>query len=484
MSCRLLKVLWIHGVSVLTLISAWNVPTLCRRRLTHRQAAFPTLLHHASATSSHNEFEESARSIATNVLQSVLVRENGTQVERALKVALRVMNDGKMRKRVSQLVLGTTVMQKRHEYVYNVTRHLDLEKIRYMVNLHAEYLNSTCEDRRNFVTWPSDTVERIAVQYSMPTFLVKSWVDEYGEVETEMLCTISNRPGPIRLRRNAIRCSSDTELILRLEADEGVTLSPLYINTVSDCLEIISNRPKSIWAMSAWKDGWFEVQDAGSQLIIAATQLHANDKVVVDYCAGNGGKTLAIISKLYELNNNATVWAHDVKEMRLAQLRGSLSRVGVPSNKTSIQVLTTSCAESDFYDEMADLVLVDAPCSSSGVLRRRPSHRWELTQETMEHDLPRLQLEILKNASLLVKPGGRLIYATCSLCHCENEHVAASWERNESFAALWEPWVFHCSETWPIESEPHLPGHYCKLVPHRHNTDGFFIARWKRRSQE
>ena len=483
MKSSVLEVLWISGVSSFALISAWNVPTLCRRGgLTHPHATFTTLLHN-SATFSHNEFEEEARSVATNVLKSVFVPENGTKVERELKVALRAINDGKMRKRVSQLVLGTTVMQKRHEYIYNITRHLDLEKIRVMVNLHAEYLNSMDEDRQNSVTWPSDPVERIAVQYSMPTFLITSWVDEYGEAETQALCSISNRPGPITLRRNAIRCSSDNELILRLEVDEGVKLSPPN-NAVPGCLGIISDRPKSIWAMSAWKDGWFEVQDAGSQLIVAAIQLNANDKVVVDYCAGNGGKTLAMISKLYELNSSATVWAHDVEEMRLAQLRGSLLRAGVSTtNNTSIQVCTTSCAKVDFCDEMANVVLVDAPCSSCGVLRRRPSHRWELTQEALEHDFPQLQLDILKNASRLVQPGGRLIYATCSLCRCENEDVAAAWEREESFASVWEPWLFHDSETWPIESEPHLPGHYCKLVPHKHDCDGFFIARWKRRQE-
>lgn len=467
---------------VLLTIAAWNAVPIAHRRggssaqLQHRRAS-PLL---CSAASNHDKNEEEARSIAADILQSVLVVENATKVERALKVALRSIDDGRLRKRVSQLVLGTSVMRKRHEYVHKATIATCLEqneeKIRSLVDLHAEYLTPNTGTPSDNITWPSDTVARIAVQYSMPTFLVRLWIAEYGEEETEALCNISNTPGPITLRRNAIRCSSE-QLILRLEADEGVKLSPPKF-TVPGCLRITSGPSRSIWAMSAWREGWFEVQDAGSQLIVASMELDADDKIVVDCCAGNGGKSLAVISKLYQLNNSATVWAHDVEDVRLAQLRGSLSRAG--ASNTTIQLPTTSCAEEDLYDEMADIVLVDAPCSSCGVLRRRPSHRWGLREEAVEHELPKLQLEILKNASRLVKPGGRLVYATCSVCHCENEDVAAAWEGDASSLSSWDPWPFHYRESWPIPPERNLPSHYCKLLPHKHDSDGFFIARWKR----
>ena len=413
------KVLWIANGSLFTFISAWNVPLRSKSSLVKTATK--------SRAANDNECEEDARDIATNILQSALVPGNATKAERALKVALRSISDGQLRQRVSQLVLGTSVMRQRHEYIYNETMDSDStefkSKIRCMVDLHADYLNDNNGSEEHTLPWPTDPMERIALQYSMPRFLVQSWLDEHGMEGTESLCKISNKPGPITLRRNEIRCSSDEDLISRFDTEEGVELSPPTF-AVSGCLRIVSKQPRSIWAISAWKEGWFEVQDVGSQFIVASTELDDDDKVVIDYCAGNGGKSLAMISQLHQINSSATVLSHDVDELRLAQLRGSLSRAGVLN--TSIQLLTTSCAEKDLYDEMADVVLVDAPCSSSGVLRRRPSQRWELTQEALESELPRLQLEILRNASRLVKPGGRLVYATCSICRCENDNVAAS----------------------------------------------------------
>jgi 16S rRNA (cytosine967-C5)-methyltransferase len=475
-----MRIVWIiGGVSLFTLISAWSSPIRHQRlrsSLVFRKALRCT----NGATVASNEWEEEARNTAATLLQSVFSPENATKVERAVKVALRSIDDGKLRQRVSQLVLGTSIMRKRHEYVYNKTLNPSkiVTKIRCMVDLHANYLNANDNDD-DIITWPVDPAERIAVQYSMPDFLVQAWVEEYGVEETEALCTLSNKPGPITLRRNAIRCDSDDKLIQRLASEEGVELSPPSF-AVPGCLRVTSGRPRSIWAMEAWRDGCFEVQDVGSQLIVAATDLAANDTTVVDYCAGNGGKTLTMLSQLHHLNSSsATVCAHDVEKMRLAQLRGSLSRAGVVNS--TVRLFTTSQADEDLQDEMADAVLVDAPCSSCGVLRRRPSHRWELTQEALEKELPQLQLEILKNASRIVKPGGRLVYATCSVCRCENEGVAAQWEGDESIASSsWEPWPFP-EDTWPIPPQSSSqPPHYCKVLPHKHDSDGFFIARWKR----
>lgn len=473
----ILKAGWLSSVTLFTIISAWSAPIL-------RASSALTTRSHSTATvhcrADKNDWEEEVRIKAATILQSVFFNE--TKVEKAVKVGLRPIKNGTLRKRVSQIVLGTSTMRNRHQYIYNMTEKDDNEqenKVRCMVDLHADYLMNTTAD--DSISWPTDPVERIAVQYSMPNFLVQAWVEEYGVNDTQELCIISNNPGPITLRRNSIRCSSDEKLIQRLESEEKVTLSPPKF-AVPGCLRITSGRPKSIWAMPTWKDGWFEVQDVGSQFIVEATDLRADDNILVDYCAGNGGKTLAMLSKLHSLNSSrvATVWAHDVEERRLAQLRGSLSRAGIVNN-SNVHLCTTSSADRDLRNEMADVVLVDAPCSSCGVFRRRPSHRWELTQQELENDLPKIQLEILQNASRLVKPGGRLIYATCSLCCCENEHVAIEYEMSES-STDWEPWPF--PDAWLIS--PHrtgTPSHFCKLLPHKHDSDGFFIARWKRKTE-
>jgi 16S rRNA (cytosine967-C5)-methyltransferase len=145
--------------------------------------------------------------------------------------------------------------------------------------------------------------------------------------------------------------------------------------------------------MPAWKDGWFEVQDAGSQFIVASTEIVPGE-TVVDYCAGNGGKTLAMLSHIaascssqdMDMDNTirsqhptTVLWAHDIVRQRLAQLEGSLARVGV---HPSIDLRVTD-QKDELEHGMADVVLVDAPCSSCGALRRRPSHRWTLQSDEL-----------------------------------------------------------------------------------------------------
>lgn len=497
-SWRTARAIIIASSFFVSVISAWGVPSVAVANNKRLHCTPSTSICHSAVRDDDDddECEELARTTSSTVLRSVLFvpNKNDVSVERVLKLALRSISEGTMRRRVSQLVLGTSIFRQRHEYVYNVTTVTQetthpRDKIRSMVDRHAAYSleNATSDsDDDNSIPWPSNPVERISLQHSIPHFLVRAWVDEYGMEEATALCRVSNQPGPLTLRRNALCCPSDKALVERLGREENVTLAPTI--ALPGCLRIVSDRPRSIWAMTAWKEGWFEVQDVGSQLIVAAAadDVHHrrgdddDEMVVIDYCAGNGGKTLALISQLYDRlqKRNSTVWAHDVVGSRLAQLKGSLPRAGV-INSTTVQLYTTSDANEVFQRGMADVVLVDAPCSSCGVLRRRPSHRWEMTQDALEKEFPSLQLDILKNASALVKPGGRLVYATCSICHWENEDVADAFEQYLGLLSDdWEPWPFE-HDSWSVQ--PCSPNdHYCKLLPHKHDSDGFFIARWKR----
>jgi 16S rRNA (cytosine967-C5)-methyltransferase len=466
-----------------------------------------------------------------------------------------------LRSQLAELILGTSIMRRRYEYILwnatsttsSTTSTLSLadhnnrtSMARAMVEYHHNNKknnhdndNDTSESSSTdtiSIVWPADPAERLSVQYSLPLFLVHAWVEQYGVPDTEDLCAVSNQPGPCTLRRNTLRCHSDRDLMDRLQRDENVTVAPLeslYLTTSSSTSSSNSNsnpnlvqptpppgslrvyyRPphRSIWSWQAWKEGWFEVQDTGSQCIVQATQVQAGD-TVVDYCAGNGGKTLALASSFLRMdrtsstiNNTSTtttttttttIWAHDVVDERIRQLQGSLRRVGLledaPSYaaSSSIHIRTTTNATADLWKGMADVVLVDAPCSSSGVLRRRPSQRWDLHQEdVVDHGgrLPALQLEILRLASRLVKPGGRLVYATCSVLASENDHVVQAWEGEEAGGA-WVPWEFdphdadtntHTTTNTHTNTHIHTPPHYQRLLPHKHDSDGFFIARWKR----
>mmetsp|Transcript_21669 Transcript_21669/g.33915 ORF Transcript_21669/g.33915 Transcript_21669/m.33915 type:complete len:190 (-) Transcript_21669:26-595(-) len=176
------------------------------------------------------------------------------------------------------------------------------------------------------------------------------------------------------------------------------------------------------------------------------------------------------------MNDNGTIVAYDVDSSRLAQLRGSLERASVTCVETvesleDLQTYPGLVFDKDTKEGGVDVVLVDAPCSSTGVLRRHPSLRWQLTLEEVEQ-YPDLQFEILVNASKHVRQGGGLVYATCAINREENEGVA------ERFAAAFGPDGSFEFEQWPFEIRG---SNRRTLLPHVHNTDGFFVARWRRK---
>ena len=430
------------------------------------------------------------------------------------------------RKRMADLVLGTGLMRIRHWHYYkwkNQIKSSDLEPIfgvplsdfnsitgncnrgevvRAMVNLHAEYMIHADvgeNDGIHSTAFVSDA-ERISIVYSLPRFFVDMLIDQYGLEKTENMAHVFNQSGPITIRRNEIKCASDNELCESLMETHSATAVPLKglptnnersIFLPHGCLRLViddswSPSTTSIWSMQAWKDGWFEVQDAGSQIIVKATEAN-HDDVVIDYCAGNGGKTFALASQMYgsgrgkESNFGGSIISHDIVEDRLRQLKGSFERTGI-SVEGTISVKTTIDHGIHLERGVADIVLVDAPCSSTGVLRRRPSHRFKLKEDDIIHNFPEIQLTVLKEASDLVKPGGKLIYATCSISKFENEVVVERFESQPGFSSTWEPWAFDTLEEDGIldNASLHEQGHCRQMLPAKNGTDGFFLARWKR----
>lgn len=321
------------------------------------------------------------------------------------------------RKMLADLVLGTSVMRLLHfhtlvetpqfdcndlsiddiEPVLGVTKGYNCKSkdtshenrmkiVSAMVDIHLKYMkhqsktpglqNLPISSAFRFNT----TAERISISQSLPLFFVQMLIDQYGEHVTEKMSNIFNEPGPITIRRNKIKCSSDERLRSRLRKENNISTEKMS----NGCIRLLVNdswspSKQSIWSLQSWKDGWFEVQDSGSQFIVKATEADANDRVAVDYCAGNGGKTLALASEFYLDGSNKTardtlIIAHDIVEERMRQLKGNLRRAGLdndPAVPCNVIIKTTSDQDITLYEGMADLVLVDAPCSSSGVLRRR-----------------------------------------------------------------------------------------------------------------
>lgn len=195
---------------------------------------------------------------------------------------------------------------------------------------------------------------------------------------------------------------------------------------------IVIHRPFGLYRTAAYREGWFEQQDASSQRVSVALALRPGMRVI-DACAGNGGKTLhmACIMK-----NRGRIVALDPHEHKLAALRSRCARAGVdiaePRQITSTKVVKRLA-------ESADRVLIDAPCSGSGVIRRNPDILWHMT-ESMFEDVLRLQADILWRSALMVRPGGRVVYATCSLLREEGEQQIERFLDHHTDFAMVEEW--------------------------------------------
>jgi 16S rRNA (cytosine967-C5)-methyltransferase len=212
-------------------------------------------------------------------------------------------------------------------------------------------------------------------------------------------------------------------------------------------------------------EGKIEVQDEGSQLL-SYLVAPKRGQMVADFCAGAGGKTLAIGALM---KNTGRLYAFDVSEKRLANLGQRLKRSGL-SNLHAQVIASENDPKLKRLNGKFDRVLVDAPCTGLGTLRRNPDLKWRQTEQDLA-ELNVKQASILARAAKLVKSGGRLIYATCSLLQDENEAITEAFLRAHA--------DFHLVPANEILAQQHIAldtGNYLKLLPHLHGTDGFFAA--------
>ena len=293
----------------------------------------------------------------------------------------------------------------------------------------------------------------------------------------EALAATCNLPGPVTLRANVARTSGNAlASALRRRgfacAADGA-LSPWAVAVRGGR----ADWPCSLWSLNEWQDGSFEVQDEGSQFVALATEAAPGERVL-DLCAGNGGKSVAIAGMV---GDSGHVFAYDVEVKRLEQLRAAAVRAGVEDRVTALGSVAAVAAHAPY-----DVVLVDAPCSSSGTIRRHPGLRWAWQEgsdagldevgrwrATAAADFPTLQRSLCAQALSLARPdGGRVVYATCSLEREQNDDVADAVEAAGGMGA------------WPFETPPAgavgAAAHRATLWPHRHGCDGFFVARWRR----
>ncbi len=300
----------------------------------------------------------------------------------------------------------------------------------------------------------------------LPSWLAGLLMQALGEQEFSAFIDAIAKPASLDLRVNLSKAKA--QKILRLLEEEGIAASSLGI--IEEAIRV-QGKP-NIERSRAYAQGLVEIQDFGSQLLSRLASLRRG-QTVVDFCAGAGGKTLAFASAL---RGSGRVYAIDVSAARLAKLKPRLVRSGA-ENVWPMAIGGTQDARLNRIEAKADVVFVDAPCSGSGTLRRSPDLKWRLSQDKLA-GFALLQAEILAAASKLVRPGGRLVYATCSLLPVENQEVVDQFLsehprfRRVSAKAVLESQGVILPEPWRAWSQ----GQDLLLWPHRSGTDGFYGA--------
>ncbi|MCI5050059.1 MAG: RsmB/NOP family class I SAM-dependent RNA methyltransferase [Rickettsiales bacterium] len=286
----------------------------------------------------------------------------------------------------------------------------------------------------------------------------------FGQEVAEQISAL-NKEATLDLRVNTIKCPERSDLIMALDKYRFYG-SP----TPHSPLGVRLNKREPVFTTDAFKNGWFEVQDEGSQIVAQLVDAEPSQKVI-DFCAGAGGKTLAIAATM---KNKGNVLAWDTDEKRLNQIQKRASRAGVEN------ILLHVLQDEDdkvlrHHQDSADWVLTDVPCSGSGTWRRNPDLKWRFSRSDLKHVLEK-QKNILNSAARLVKPQGRLVYATCSVFEEENEDQIEKFLvdhpdfRVERPAQLWNKLTTYRDGI----------GLYIRLTPHKDGTDGFFAVIIKR----
>ncbi len=311
-----------------------------------------------------------------------------------------------------------------------------------------------------------DPIDRLAAEASLPRWIAAPFADALGLEEARALAAAMTARAPLTVRANALLGPRD-DLRARLRG-EGVGAEPTRFSPWGLVLDGHANA----FALKSFREGRFEIQDEGSQLIALACGARPG-WTVVDACAGAGGKSLALAA---EMRNKGSLHALDTDGDRLSEARRRARRAGVHNLRTrAIAPGPEADAQLEDLAGKADVVLVDAPCSGLGTLRRKPDARWRLGPGDPAR-FAEIQRTLVGRFARLLRPGGRLVYATCAIGQTENGEVASFAEREVGLVP---------APLAPLLGEERAraggaEGGRLVLLPHRHGTDGFFVAAFEK----
>lgn len=308
-----------------------------------------------------------------------------------------------------------------------------------------------------------DVKQRLSVQYSLPVWLVEEFIEDLGVEEAEKLAaSFSERP-KLSLRVNTDRISREEAIdSLKAEGYESVKseISPYGIIALN-----------GIPADSAlFNEGLISVQDESSMLVAPALNV-APDHFVLDACAAPGGKAMHIAANFLDVEQDGKIVALDIHQHKMNLINHNARRQGVKNIVESIQLDARKVLDK-FEENTFDRILIDAPCSGLGLIRRRPEIRYNKTKKDIKN-LQKLQIEIINEASKALKTGGELIYSTCTLTKSENQDVIKAFlANNDGFTQIN---VELPNDQLAIQEDGSIT-----IYPHQYGTDGFFISRFKK----
>ncbi len=310
-----------------------------------------------------------------------------------------------------------------------------------------------------------DPIRWLAVKESHPEWIVREWVQRFGWEQTEKLCAANNAPPEVSLRANQLKNTRE-ELADRLKK-QGICVRPSPL-TPDGLLYRNGGLPGDL---EAFQKGMLSIQSQSSQLAVQVCPVKKEDRIL-DLCAGRGGKTTYLAEKMGDAGEVVAVDRH----------RGKLDQLVQECDRLGIESVRTRCADATSLTPedvgLFDLVLVDAPCSTTGNFGRRPDARWRKSPRLADR-LSELQDQLLRAAAQLVKPGGFLVYCTCSLLVQENEQVVKRFATGHGDFTGDD---FGADLTSRISADTEHP-YRVTLLPHLHGTDGFFMARYRRRAR-
>ena len=327
---------------------------------------------------------------------------------------------------------------------------------------HVRFVNAVLRNlirRREDLSLPdpSLTISYLQAAYSFPEWLVERWVRRFGAGTAERLLEASNLPPPLFLRVNTLKISRE-EWISRISGQaEGARPHPL----VPEGVEVAGQG--DLTTLPGYQQGWFYVQDPGSMIVAHLSGAKPGERIL-DACAAPGGKA----SHLAQLmQDRGEIVALEMEEGKIARMQENLKRLDIRS-----VTLQTGDASRVEFAQPFDRILIDAPCSGLGTIRRHPEAKWIKSAEDLIRHQER-QLSILRNVSRFVRDGGTLIYATCSTEPEENEEVIGRFlgERPE-FTIEKKPKELEAAILEMFDEQG-----YFHAYPHLHHTDGFFAAR-------